>query len=58
VWVADDAAEADGDAGRDSNGLIAIRAEAFGPQGMQRAIEATLATGGFGVKLVSWRDVR
>jgi len=58
VWVADDAAEADGDAQRDSNGLIAMRAEAFGPQGMQRAIEATLAADGSSVRLVSWRDVR
>jgi len=58
VWVADDAAEADGDAQSDSNGLIAMRAEAFGPQGMQRAIEATLAADGSRVRLVSWRDVR
>jgi hypothetical protein len=58
VWVADDAAEADGDPQRDSNGLIAMRAEAFGPQGMQRTIDATLANDGAGVKLVSWRDVR
>jgi len=58
VWVADDAAEADGDAQSDSNGLIALRAEAFGPQGMQRTIDATLVADGSGVRLVSWRDVR
>jgi hypothetical protein len=58
VWVADDAAEADADPQTDSNGLIAMRAEAFGPQGMQRTIDATLANDGAGVKLVSWRDVR
>jgi hypothetical protein len=58
VWVADDEAEADGDAQSDSNGLIAMRAEAFGPQGMQRTIDATLAADGSGVRLVSWRDVR
>jgi hypothetical protein len=58
VWVADDAAEADGDPQSDSNGLLAMRAEAFGPQGMQRTIDATLANDAAGVKLVSWRDVR
>ena len=58
VWVADDAAEADGDPQSDSNGLLTMRAEAFGPQGMQRTIDATLASDGASVKLVSWRDVR
>jgi hypothetical protein len=58
VWVADDAAEADGDPQSDSNGLLALRAEAFGPQGMQRTIDVTLANDGAGMRLVSWRDVR
>jgi len=58
VWVADDRSEADGDALNDSNGLIVLRAEAFGSQGMQRTLEATLATDGSNVRLVSWRDVR
>ena len=58
VWVADDASEVDGDAQNDSNGLIVVRAEAFGPQGMQRTLEATLASDGSNVRLVSWRDVR
>ena len=58
VWVADDASESDGDPQADSNGLLAIRAEAFGPQGMQRAIDVTLTTDGANMKVVSWRDVR
>ena len=58
VWVADDAAEADGDPQADSNGVITIRSQAFGPRGMQRTIDATLATDAAGMKLVSWRDVR
>jgi len=43
VWVADDPDEADGDPSRDSNGIILVRAEAFGTRGGRRAIEATLA---------------
>ena len=58
VWVADDASESDGDAQTDSNGLIAMRAESFGPQAMRRTIDVTLGNDGSGVRLVSWRDVR
>jgi len=43
VWVADDSDEADGDPSRDSNGVILVRAEAFGTRGGRRGIEATLA---------------
>jgi hypothetical protein len=53
VWVADDAAEVDGDPARDGasaenpgRGVILLRAEAFGPSGTRRAIEATLARSG------------
>ena len=50
VWIADDAREADGDpandgAGADREGryIVRARAEAFGPRGGRRAIEAELA---------------
>jgi len=43
VMVADDPSEADNDPARDSNGVVLMRAEAFGPGGSHRGIEATLA---------------
>ena len=39
VWVADDAADGDGDARTDSNGILALRAVALGP-GQVRAVTA------------------
>ena len=50
VWTADDPAENDSDPTRDGStaanpgtGVLALRAEAFGPAGSRRAIEATVA---------------
>lgn len=43
VWVADDPDERDGDPQRDSNHIVIIRAEAFGPSGAHRSVEATLS---------------
>jgi hypothetical protein len=50
VWVADDPAENDGNPLQDGNaqtnpgsGVLAMRAEAFGPNGTHRVIEATVA---------------
>ena len=42
VWVADDAAERDGDPSRDSNGVLLLHALAFGPRGARKAIDATV----------------
>lgn len=42
VWVADDAADADGDQLLDDNGTVALHAEAHGPRGATRALQATL----------------
>ena len=72
VLVADDPSENDGDPLRDGvdprrnpgTGLLSVRAEAFGPRGAHRAIDATLArdaersplTGGPVVRLLSWRE--
>jgi hypothetical protein len=65
VWVADDAAETDGapsqdgaDASNPGSGVIQLRAEAFGPVGSHRAVEATLARSGRGVRILSWRLIR
>lgn len=50
VWVADDASETDGNPVADGTdltnpgrGVIALRAEAFGPQGARQAIEVTIS---------------
>jgi hypothetical protein len=62
VLVGDDGAENDGDPGRDGvdaqvnpgSGVIEVRAVAFGPRGLQKAVEATVSNRG-GVRLLSWR---
>jgi hypothetical protein len=46
VWIADDVDDGDGDPLRDSNGVLVVRAEAFGLRGLRRRIEATVARGG------------
>ena len=43
VMVADDASETDGDPTKDANGVLAMRAEAFGPGNAHKVIEVTLA---------------
>lgn len=84
VWVADDPSENDDDPLRDGlpcvaggacvnigKGVIAVRAQAYGPGAMMRAIEATLARTTFadtegvdegprraGVRVLSWREIR
>jgi hypothetical protein len=68
VMAADDASENDGDplhdgddpAANTGSGVLALRAEAFGPRGIHAVVEATVArrTGADGVRIVSWRAVR
>jgi hypothetical protein len=68
VWVADDPDDGDGDASRDANGVLLVRAEAFNVRGAWRAVEATLAASivrdGAGVPIassvavVAWSEAR
>jgi hypothetical protein len=69
VLVADDPAETDGDpladgagAGNPGSGVLAIRAEAFGPGGAHSAIDVTAARAGLmsssPIRVVSWRAER
>ena len=73
VWVADDGREADrdplSDAGEDTpgHGVLRVRAEAYGPLGTRRAIEAELVRGclaetvedcAMGIRVQSWREQR
>ena len=69
VLLADDPSENDGDPLRDGDdetnagsGVLAMRAEAFGPRGTHQAIELTVArrlpaAGPPGVRLLSWRQI-
>jgi Tfp pilus assembly protein PilX len=43
VWVGDDPGEVDNNADADSNGVLLLRAQAFGPAGATNVIEITLA---------------
>ena len=72
VWVADDGREEDGDPTQDGaegtagQGMIRIRVEAYGPQGIRRAIEAELARlcidgrapCAQGIRVQSWKELR
>ena len=60
VWVADDAADADGDPLRDANGVLVLHAAAIGPALAQRAVQATLARPAAGQRPVvtAWTIVR
>ena len=73
LWVADDGREGDGDPFADAvedapgHGVVRIRAEAYGPLGARRAIEAELVrsclTGAgpycvTGIRVQSWQELR
>jgi hypothetical protein len=81
AWVADDPSEEDGDPTRDGGasippatgdrrlagaGILLVRAEAFGPSGARRALEATVARGQpvdastppSRASIVVWRELR
>jgi hypothetical protein len=43
VWIADDPAETDNNPATDANGVLLMRAQAFGPAGATNIVEVTLA---------------
>ena len=43
MWVSDDPAEGDGNPLNDTNGVLTVRAQAFGPFNTRRLVEATVA---------------
>jgi Tfp pilus assembly protein PilX len=43
VWVADDPADGDGDPLADTNGVLTVHAEAYGPSGARKTVEVTVA---------------
>ena len=70
AWAADDPAETDGDPSTDGGGaanpgagILALRAEAFGPGGAHKVLEATVRRdvepgGGPVVRVLSWQEAR
>jgi hypothetical protein len=67
VWVADDQSETDGNPSADGvdpsnpgSGVLNLHAEALGPRGARKAVDATAArrSGDATVRIRSWRDVR
>ena len=67
AWVADDPSEndgnplVDGDSSAGANpgrGMVVVLAHAYGPAGVRRVIEATVARAGGGVRVLSWRELR
>lgn len=43
VWIGDDPSEIDNNPSADTNGVMTLHAEAFGPQGSKKVIEVTVA---------------
>jgi hypothetical protein len=68
VWVADDPSETDadpqidgGEPGGQANpgrGRLSLTAHGYGPAGTRRVVEATVATDGGAIHMISWREVR
>ena len=61
VWVADDSGDGDGNPSADANGIVIIHTEAYGPDGLRRAVECVVSrapTTGSRPVLLSWRELR
>lgn len=57
VWIGDDPADRDGQPSIDSNDVLVVRSEAFGPMGVHRGVETVVARAPDGIRVVSWRAV-
>ena len=66
VWVADDPDDGDGDPAVDSNGILGIYAQALGPRGARRVVDALIRRAPAvedeppppRVRILSWREGR
>jgi hypothetical protein len=61
VWVADDVDDGDHDPRQDANGVVLLRAQAFGYRGGRAGVEALVARDAgppAGVRVIGWREVR
>jgi hypothetical protein len=57
VWISDDPADRDGQPSFDSNDVLVVRSEAFGPMGVHRGVETVVGRTAAGIRVVSWRAV-
>lgn len=60
VWVADDEEDGDGRPDEDTNGIVRVRAAAFGPRFAQQVVEGAVCRVGpapGGLKLLAWQPV-
>ena len=55
VWVADDGREMDGDPRTDTNDVVLIHAEAYGPAGARQVVDITAARVAGDVRVLAWR---
>jgi hypothetical protein len=67
VWMGDDPSETDNNPDADTNGVVAVIAQAIGANGSIRTVEATVAGGNptgsnrgaaQGARILSWREIR
>jgi len=67
AWIADDPSENDGNPFRDGVGepgqnpglgRLSLLARAYGPAAVRRTLEATIARGTAGPRVLSWREIR
>jgi len=61
VWLADDSGDNDGDPSFDTNGIVIVHAESYGPRGLMRVVECVVSRGpttGSRPVLLSWRELR
>ena len=56
VWIADDVMDGDGLPAEDSNGMLMIHVEAFGPRGAGHVVTAHVNRESGIVRTVSWRE--
>ena len=56
VWIADDLMDADGIPAEDSNGMLMIHVEAYGPRGAAHVVNAQVAREAASVRTISWRE--
>jgi len=55
IWIADDEAEIDGRPDRDSNGVLSVRVEGYGPGRAHQVVLVTVQRRPQGVQVLSWR---
>jgi hypothetical protein len=60
VWTADNGEDGDGNPAEDTDGIVIVHAEAYGPDGVRRAVECSVKRGATGAppRILSWHELR